>query len=141
MLHDQRFSVPDSPDALRAEYDDDLATIVDEHGLESAANETSVDGDALEAVLAGESPDLTLEEAAEIQALADGAPDAETVVEMACEHLLLGMSSAVLDVDALAGAVELDLEAKEIQQKIERRAPMSLSEFVHLEYAIVDGLP
>ncbi len=43
---------------------------------------------------------------------------------MACEHLLLGMSTAVLDVDAVESDLEIDLAAKEIQQKIERRAPI-----------------
>jgi len=72
-----------------------------------------------------------------VQALAAGVPDAETVVEMACDHLLLGMSTAVLDVDRLAAGVELGLDPKEVQQKLERRAPMRFEEFVALQHHVV----
>ena len=142
MFHEQRTSAPDSPDELRQEYDDDLAAVLESHGIETVADETDVDRERLEALLEGEAPDLTLEEAAQVQSLADGAPDdPETIVTMATEHLLLGMSSAVLDVDALETELALELDAKEIQQKIERRAPMSVEEFVHVQYVIADGMP
>lgn len=88
-------------------------------------------------MLAGDDPGLSLPDAAALQALADDAPDADTIAEIGCEHLLLGMSSAVMDVDSLARAVDLDLDPKEIQQKLERRAEMSFREYVHLQHAIV----
>jgi len=141
MFYEQRMTVPDSPAALRAEYEDDLATIVDQHGPAAVAAETDLEQDVLEALAAGDSPDLTIEEAAEIQSLAEGEPGSETIVTMALEHLLLGMSTAVLDVEALESYIDLDLEAKEIQQKIEGRAPMSFEEFVHVQYVIADGAP
>jgi len=47
----------------------------------------------------------------------------------------------VLDIEALESYIDLDLEAKEIQQKIEGRAPMSFAEFVHVQYVIADGAP
>ncbi|ELZ25513.1 DUF5791 family protein [Natrinema limicola] len=141
MFYEQRMTVPDSPAALRAEYEDDLATIVDQYGPAAVAADTDLDEDTLEALAAGDSPDLTLEEAAEIQSLAEGEPDPETIVTMALEHLLLGMSTAVLDVEALESYIDIDLEAKEIQQKIEGRAPMSFEEFVHVQYVIADGAP
>ncbi|SDC75466.1 DUF5791 family protein [Natrinema hispanicum] len=141
MFYEQRMTVPDSPAALRAEYEDDLATIVDQHGPAAVAAETDLEQDVLEALAAGDSPDLTLEAAAEIQSLAEGEPGSETIVTMALEHLLLGMSTAVLDVEALESYIDLDLEAKEIQQKIEGRAPMSFEEFVHVQYVIADGAP
>lgn len=134
VFYEQRMQVPDSPEKLRAEYDDDLRVIVER--AEEPAARTGIDSDRLEALAAGESPDLSLEEAAEIQALSDDSPDPGTIVEMACEHLLLGMTTAVLDVDTLAGELEIDREGKEIQQKIERRAPMSFEEFVHIQHAI-----
>ena len=141
MFYEQRMTVPDSPAALRAEYEDDLATIVDQHGPAAVAADTDLEQDVLEALAAGDSPDLTVEDAAEIQSLAEGEPDPETIVTMALEHLLLGMSTAVLDVEALESYIDLDLEAKEIQQKIEGRAPMSFAEFVHVQYVIADGAP
>ncbi|TYT61422.1 DUF5791 family protein [Natrialba swarupiae] len=141
MFYEQRMAVPGSPAELRAEYEGDLEVVVETHGPDTVATETGLDRDVVDALVAGDAPDLSLEDAAEIQSLAEGAPDPETIVTMACEHLLLGMSTAVLDVDAVESDLEIDLAAKEIQQKIERRAPMSLEEFVHVQYVIVDNAP
>ncbi|MDF9745660.1 DUF5791 family protein [Natrinema salsiterrestre] len=141
MFYEQRMTVPDSPDDLRAEYEDDLAAIVDDRGAAAVAAETDVDREILESLAAGDSPDISLEQAARIQSLAEGEPDPETMVTMALEHLLLGMSTAVLDVDAVETELELDLDAKEVHQKIEGRAPMSFDEFVHVQYVIADGAP
>lgn len=141
MFHEQRRTVPDSPDELQAAYRDDLAAAVDAYGRDAAADETDVDRDRIEGLFTDDRPELTLEQAAQLQALADGAPDPDTIVEMACEHLLLGMTTAVLDVDALESELAIDMDAKEIQQKIERRAPMSFAEYVHIQYAIADNSP
>lgn len=141
MFYDQRMAVPDSPESLREEYDRDLTAVVEAHGIDYVADETDVDRARLEALIDENTPGLTLEEAAQILALADGEPDPETIETMACEHLLLGMTTAVLDVDALESKLPIDLDAKEVQQKIERRAPMSFDEFVHLQYAIAEGAP
>ncbi|SIS06452.1 hypothetical protein SAMN05421752_109117 [Natronorubrum thiooxidans] len=132
-------TVPDSPAALRAEYEADLRSVIDQYGVDEVATVTDVDRDSLEALLEGDTVSLTLTETAQIQALEDGEPDPEEIETIACEHLLLGMSTAVLDVDAIETELEIDLEAKEVQQKIERRAPMSLEEFVHIQYVIADG--
>ena len=141
MFYEQRTAVPESPSELRTEYEAEFRSILEDVGLEAADDATGIDRERLEALEAGESPELDLEEAAEIQALAEGEPDPETIVTIATEHLLLGMSSAVLDVEAVESYIETDLEAKEIQQKIERRAPMTLGEFVHLQHVIVSQLP
>ena len=141
MFHEQRTTVPDAPEELQAEYQDDLAAAVEAAGPDAAADETDVDRDAVDALLNGDLPDLSLEEAAQIQALEDRAPDPDTIVEMACEHLLLGMTTAVLDVDALESELAIDIDAKEIQQKIERRAPMSFEEYVHIQHAVADNTP
>lgn len=141
MFYEQRMTVPDSPADLRAEYEDDLRSVVNRHGPDEVADRTDVDRGAAEALLEGNSPDLTLAEAAQIQSLEDGEPEPDEVVTIACEHLLLGMSTAVLDVDAVESRMAFDMDAKEIQQKIEQRAPMSLEEFVHIQYVIADGAP
>lgn len=138
MFYEQRLSVPDTRDSLRTEYDDDLRSALEQAGLEQAETETDVDRSKLEALRDGEAPDLTLEEAAQIQSLEDGEPDPETIVELAGEHLLLGMTTAVVDVDTLAADLDGGLGATEIQQKIERRAPMTFEEYVAIQYAIVD---
>lgn len=141
MFYEQRLSAPETPTALQTEYAEELAAILEGIDLETAAAETGIDRDRLEALLEDESPDLELEEVAEIQALADGEPDAETIVEMACDNLLLGMTTAVLDVEAVAADLDLDLDPKEVQQKIERRAPMSFEEFVHIQHVIASATP
>ncbi len=141
MFYDQRTTVPESPSALRSEYVDGFREILESVTLENAADEVDVPIDALEALSAGKPTALTLEQAAAIQSLEDGEPDPQTIVELACDHLLLGMTTAVIDVDTLESEVDLDLEAKEIQQRIERRAPMTFEEFIHVQHAIVSSAP
>ncbi|NHN47451.1 hypothetical protein G9464_07560 [Halostella sp. JP-L12] len=142
MFHEQRMDVDGlTPADLRAEYEADLADAVEAVGIDAAVEETTLDRDALTALVEDESPSLSLEEAAQVQSLADGVADAETVVEMACEHLLLGMTTGVMDVDAVSRDLAIDLDPKEVQQKIERRAPMSFDEFVHVQHAIANGQP
>ena len=142
MFHEQRTDVDGlSPGDLRAEYEADLAEAVESVGIDAASEETALDRDRLAALADGESPSLSLEEAARVQSLADGVADPETVVEMACEHLLLGMTTGVMDVDAVARGLEIGLDPKEVQQKIERRAPMSFEEFVRIQHVIASGQP
>lgn len=137
MFHEQRTDVDGlSPADLRAEYDADLRAAVEGVGVADAAETTGVDSERLEALVDGESPELSLQEAAAIQALAEGTADADTVYEMACEHLLLGMTTGVMDVDAVAGDLEIDLDGKAVQQRIERRAPFGFDEFVHVQHVI-----
>jgi len=140
MFHEQRTDVDGlSPGDLRAEYEADLAEAVEAVGIDAAGKETALDRDRLAALADG--PSLSLEEAARVQSLADGVADPETVVEMACEHLLLGMTTGVMDVDALARGLDIGLDPKEVQQKIERRAPMSFEEFVRIQHVIASGQP
>lgn len=141
MFYEQRLDVPETPAQLRAEYEDSLAAILDAVGLDTATAETDVSRESLEAIGTDESPSLSLSEAAAIAALDPDEPDAETIRIEACEHLLLGMSTAVLDVESLAAEVDLDLDPKEIQQKLERRAPMTFEEFVHVQHAIASNAP
>lgn len=141
MFYEQRMSVPDSPAELQTEYEAELTSIVDQRGLETVVDQTSIDRERLEALVDGDSTALSLEDAAEIQALEEGEPDADTIETMACEHLLLGMSTAVLDVEAVESYLEIGLDAKEIQQKIERRSPMSFEEYVYIQHVIVEQTP
>ncbi len=139
MLQDQRVDVEGlSVEGLRAEYDEELRAVIESVGRDTVVAETEVDPDTVAALAEGDSPSVAVPDAAGILALGEAYPDAETIETMACEHLLLGMSMAVLDVDSLAGELSLDLSAKEIQQKLERRASMTLDEFVAMEYVIAD---
>ena len=141
MFYEQRMTVPNSPAALRSAYESELAGVVDAVGRADAVAATGVEAETLESLEGDGETDLTLEEAAEIAALEPGSPDAETITIEACEHLLLGMSTAVLDVETLASHLDIELEPREVQQKIERRAPMTFDEFVNLQYTITDRFP
>ena len=165
MFSELRTTVPDRPEDLWRSYVEDLAGTVERHGVELVREETSLDRETIDALVereystlaAGESmalaengsagetsgdrAPLSLQDACEVAALRAEQPEAETILIEACEHLLLGMSTAVLDVETLASEVALDLEPKEIQQKLERRAPMSFAEYVQLQYAIANRVP
>jgi hypothetical protein len=125
-------------EALRAAYDDVLATTVTEVGAEPVAERTGVDEERLNALLAGKSPDLSLTEAASVLATAPDRPDAETIAAEARDILLMGMVTAVLDVDAVSSGIEGVLEPKEIQQKVEGRFPMNLDEYALL-HSFIEG--
>jgi len=136
MLHEERTDVGDrTPADLAAEYREALRTILADRDVEAVADATGVDAPTLAALADGEAPDLDLADAAAIQALGTDL-DAETINAEACDHLLLGMSMAVLDVDTIAAEYEGDLSGKEIQQRLERRAPTTLAEFARIEHFV-----
>jgi hypothetical protein len=120
------------PDDLRAAYDDLLTDAIESVGVSTAAEETGVGPETLRSVVDGERPELSLSEAAAILALDDEQPDQEMLLAEAREILLMGMSSAVLDVEALASGIDDALDPKEIQQKIEGRYPITLDEYALL---------
>lgn len=124
----------DTPEDLTAEdlheaYLDALGDIVADVGVEEAARQTDLGADLLDALIAGDRPDLSLDDACAILALTESWPDAKGVRLEIRDSIMLGMSSAVLDVDTLERELNGDLDAKTIQQKIEGRRPMSLAEY------------
>jgi len=125
-----------SPATLRAEYEALLADAVETVGIEQASEETGLDGERLQQLLDGGSPTLTLTEAAAILALDDERPPADAVEAEARDILLMGMSTAVLDVEALAAGIDDAMEPKEIQQKVEGRHPLTLGEYATLHQYI-----
>lgn len=138
MFHDQRHEVDGlSVDDLRAEYARELAGVLEDREPSMVAAETGLD-EGVVTTIAGEAipAAFSLEDAAAILSLRDDVADAESVVEIACDHLLLGMTTGVMDVDAVAADLAIDLDAKEVQQKIERRAPMTFNEYVHIQHVI-----
>lgn len=124
-----------SPEELAAAYVSLLAEVLEEVGTETAAAETELDESTL-AALEETGGDLTLEEAAAVLALSEEYPDAQAITAEARDILLMGMTTAVLDVDALASKLGGELEPKLIQQKVEGRYPMTLTEYAQLHYAI-----
>ena len=125
-------------DELRAAYDDFLVATIQSVGASTVADETGVDEARIEALLDGDSPEISLTESAAILATDSEMPDAETILAEARNILLMGMSAAVLDVEALAAGIDDEMEPKEIQQKVEGRHPMSLDEYALL-HSYIEG--
>ena len=121
-----------SSDELRTAYEAEVTDAVASLGSATAADAAGVPEDRLSnGVLS-----LTLEQAAAILALTDGYPDADAIAWEFRDHLLMGMTSGILDVDTLAAEVELDLSGQEIQQAIEGRSPATLDELAAIHHAI-----
>ena len=121
-----------TPTELRELYEAELLAVVDRHGPEAVATASDVDEATLRALRDGDSPELELEAAASVLAMADGAPDADTIATVSRDALLMGMTTAVLDVEAVESGLGGELEAREIQSKVEGRFPMTLEEFALL---------
>lgn len=121
-----------SPEELRDAYDDRLVETITAVGQERVVEQVDVDGAVLSALVNGESPELTLETAAEILALDEELPGADSIVAEARDILLMGMSMAVLDVEAVASGIDDAMEPREIQQKAEGRLVMTLDEYALL---------
>ncbi|MFB6268739.1 MAG: DUF5791 family protein, partial [Halobacterium sp.] len=117
---------------VRAEYEAALASVVEAAGVDAVSEAAGVDAERLAALVDGDSPEFTVEEAAEVLAVSDDWPDAEGLLLEVRDNLMLQMSSAVMDVDALASGLDGDLDPKEIQQKIEGRQPMTLAEYARI---------
>lgn len=137
MLHDaaEGLSEP-TPSALRTAYTERLRSTVEAVGPETVAAETDIEADRIEALAAGDAPDLTVEEAAAVLAVDPEEPDAEAIVFELRDHLLMGMTTGVLDVDTIAANVEVDLTGQEIQQAIEGRTPMTLDQLAAIQSVI-----
>ena len=105
-----------SPEALREEYPAVIEAL--------AAEETGV------------ADELTLEDAAAVSALADDAPPADAIVAEIRDTLLMGMTTAVLDVDTIAAEIDADMDGKQVHQKVEGRSPMTLAEYATLHHFI-----
>lgn len=125
-----------TPEELYERYETELVDVVESRGVDAVAEESGVDAETLRELLEGEAPELTLEEGASILAVLEGTPDAETIATMARDVLLMGMTTAVLDVEAVESGIEGELEAREIQSKVEGRFPITLREFALLHQYI-----
>jgi hypothetical protein len=140
-----------TPAELRAAYERRLGGVVADRGVEAVAAESGVDEAtvaALAAVADGTAPadgeeadadarrraEVTVEEAAAILATESGGDlTADDVVFALRDHLMMGMTTGVLDVDTIASNVSLDLSGQEVQQAIEGRAPMTLAQLAAIQ--------
>lgn len=125
-----------TPAELRELYETELQAVIGTRGVDEVVAESGVEESTVRALESGDSPELTLEEAASILALRANAPDADTIATTSRDALLMGMTTAVLDVEAVESGLGGELEAREIQSKVEGRFPMTLAEFALLQQYI-----
>lgn len=139
MLYDA-IDEPESvtPTELREAYEEQLRSVVTDVGVETAAAETGVDRGTIEAIETGGVPELRLAEAASVLALDDAAPDGETILFELRDHLLMSMTTGVVDVDTIASNVDLDLSGQEIQQAIEGRNAMTLEQLAAIHHFLAE---
>ncbi|WP_254831132.1 DUF5791 family protein [Haloglomus salinum] len=123
------------PDELYERYVAELVAVIEGHGVETVAARSGVGTATLRALRDGESPELDHEDAVAILAV-DADIDPDTAVQLDRDALLMGMTNAVLDVEALAAETDGALEGREIQSKVEGRFPMTLREFALLHATI-----
>lgn len=128
-------------EAVRADYEATLSSVVEAAGVADAAAASGVDEAVLDALAAGESPDLTVEEAAAVLATSNDYPPADALTAEVQDHLMLQMSSAVMDVDSLASGLDDDYDSKALQQKLEGRQPMTLAEYARIHRYIASENP
>jgi hypothetical protein len=117
-----------SPQQLRDAYDTELRAVIDARGIEPVATAADMPTETVAALASGDSPSMTLAEAAAILAVDFDDRDADGIVQEVRDYLLMGMTTGVLDVDTIASNVALDLSGQEIQQAIEGRIRMTLDE-------------
>lgn len=127
-----------STDELLSAYAAELQAVVEDVGADTVVSETDVEGDTVDAVVAGDVAEIALEDAAAILAVSEEYPDQRGIVLEVRDHLLMGMTTAVLDVDTIAANVDADLTGQEVQQVIEGRTPMTLAEFAAIHRVIAE---
>jgi hypothetical protein len=117
-----------SPGQLRDAYDAELQAVIDARGVDAVAAAADLPTETVAAIAEDRSPSLTVSDAAAILAVDADGRSADSIVQEVRDHLLMGMTTGVLDVDTIATNVDLDLSGQEIQQAIEGRIPMTLDE-------------
>jgi hypothetical protein len=125
-----------SPTDLLAAYESLLTATIDAAGVDAVAEQTGLDRDVIEAMIGGDVADVTLTDAAAVLATDSDRPDAGAIEAEARDILLMGMTTAVMDVESLASGIDSELDPKEIQQKIEGRHPVTLAEYARLHQYI-----
>ncbi|MES3161349.1 MAG: DUF5791 family protein [Halorubrum sp.] len=125
---------------LLASFETALAAAVETTGTDRIRAETPLDETAVDAVAAGDVGSLTLEEGVAVLAARDGSDPAPMVAELR-DHLLMGMATAVLDVDTVAASIDADLTGQEVQQTLEGRAEMTLEQLAEVMAVIESRKP
>ncbi|WP_193309703.1 DUF5791 family protein [Halorubrum halophilum] len=129
-----------TPEALLASFERLVSGAIAEAGPDQIVEEAGVESAAVEAAAAGDVAALRLEDAAAIATVPTDR-DADAVVAELRDHLLMGMATAVLDVDTIAAAIDADLTGQEVQQTLEGRAAMTLGQLAAIAAVIEQRKP
>ncbi len=121
-----------SPEELTAAYCSLLAETIADVGVDAAADRSEIDVETIRRILDGDPVELRLSEAAAILAADPAQPDADEIAAEARDLLLMSMTTAVMDVEKLASAIDGALEPRVIQHMVEGRHPMTLREYALL---------
>jgi tartrate dehydratase beta subunit/fumarate hydratase class I family protein len=127
-----------STDELLAAYAAELRAVVERVGVEAVVGESGVDEATVRKLDTDDVAEVTLADAAAVLAAGDESRDAEAIAYEVRDHLLMGMTTAVLDVDTIAANVDLDFDGKEVQQALEGRMPVTLAQLAALQ-RFIDG--
>ena len=84
------------------------------------------------AVREGDVATLSLADGGAVLAAANPDRDADAIVAEVRDHLLMGMATAVLDVDAIAARIDADLTGQEVQQALEGRTALTLGQLAEI---------
>lgn len=122
-----------SPDELYARYLDELRSILQAANAEERFAELQIDEELITELKRENDVSLTLREAVEIWALQSDTFDPDQLVSETRHDLMLSMSQAITNIDAVAGNLDADLSPNEIQAKLEGRLPLTLYEFAVLK--------
>ncbi len=124
--------------ALLASFEALVSEAAAEAGRDRLVDETGLDQTSVDVVddvgANGESSgiaDLSVTDGAAVVALT-GDRDADAIVAELRDHLLMGMATAVLDVDTIAASIDADLTGQEVQQVLEGRAAMTLGQLAEI---------
>lgn len=135
MLHEVAMDADTEAEAILDAYRMLVQETIETVGSERVTAETSIDRKRLDGASDDDLATLSIQEAAAILAL-EGDRDPEAIVYELRDHLLMGMTTAVLDVDTIAGAIDADLTGQEVQQALEGRAPMTLEQLSEIQAVI-----
>ncbi|QAU13103.1 hypothetical protein EKH57_10445 [Halorubrum sp. BOL3-1] len=101
-------------------------------GVDRLVGETGLTEADATAARDGEVDGIAVADAAGVLAAADPDRDADAMVAEVRDHLLMGMATAVLDVDSIAAKIDADLTGQEVQQALEGRTTMTLGQLAEV---------
>lgn len=122
--------------AEATDADELLDTFLRELRRVRESSPTAVEESSSPALDRGEAGAVTVTDAAAILATGSDRLDATAIEAELRDQLLIEMSGAVVDVDTLASEIDLERSGKELQQRIEGRASMTLREYAAIRHAL-----